>query len=78
MDEKMELRSEMSQMQVARREAAGALSANYVTLRDQFAMAALTGIMAHCGAMDGYEENAKGSYRQADAMLKARAEREVL
>ncbi len=48
---------------------------NKMTLRDQFAMAALTGMLA--GGMDcsSYVEEARRSYESADAMLAARADR---
>ena len=43
------------------------------TLRDQFAMAALTGLMANYGNDIGSDEDrARWSYEQADAMMKAR------
>lgn len=47
------------------------------TLRDQFAMAALMGILA-CpeNVVVTYEEYATSAYRQADAMLKAREPQE--
>lgn len=41
------------------------------SLRDQFAMAALTGMMAEGGA-DTFEGDAINAYMAADAMLKAR------
>ena len=41
-----------------------------VTLRDQFAMAALTGMLMRSV---GYEETAEKAYKFADAMLKSRA-----
>lgn len=50
-----------------------------VTLRDEFAMRAMQGMLATAGApclggLDGYEPHtAAAAYRLADAMLKARA-----
>lgn len=43
-------------------------------LRDEFAMAALTGLMAfaHTRIDESYDNLALWSYQQADAMLKAR------
>lgn len=44
-----------------------------VSLRDQFAMAALQGIMANPACVDsGLVEDAKLAYRAADEMMKAR------
>lgn len=49
------------------------------TLRDQFAMAALTGLLAHIGIVarnaPSDDDLARGSYEFADAMLKAREEK---
>lgn len=45
------------------------------TLRDEFAMAALTGLLAHDGDGDPYGDAAK-AYATADAMLAARKESE--
>ena len=42
------------------------------TLRDQFAMAALTGMLMRSV---GYEETAEKAYKFADAMLEARKEK---
>ena len=42
------------------------------TLRDQFAMAALTGMLMRSV---GYEETAEKAYKFADAMMKAREEK---
>ena len=45
------------------------------TLRDEFAMASLTGILASYEAGEGHYDNsdvAAGAYRLADAMLEAR------
>jgi hypothetical protein len=42
-----------------------------MTLRDHFAAAALTGLMAN-GTEDEMAERAKWAYQQADAMLAAR------
>jgi|15BtaG_2_1085339.scaffolds.fasta_scaffold02350_12 hypothetical protein len=41
-------------------------------LRDQFAMAALTGEVANPDSRGGYSEFAARAYRLADAMLEAR------
>lgn len=41
------------------------------TLRDEFAMAALTGIIASHGVDPGFDLHAD-AFRQADAMMKAR------
>lgn len=47
------------------------------TLRDEFAMAALAGLLA-CPVSEGRpEEFAKWSYQYADLMLEARQEKEV-
>ena len=47
-----------------------------VTLRDQFAMAALTGILANPPVdMRGLHDYATDAYRFADEMLKAREEK---
>ena len=43
------------------------------TLRDQFAMAAMQGMLAQYRLKDTQENFAKAAYSQADAMLKARA-----
>jgi hypothetical protein len=43
-----------------------------VDLRDQFAMAALTGIVGHPQPLEGCAEYARLAYEFADAMLKAR------
>jgi hypothetical protein len=47
----------------------------YLTLRDQFAMAALTGVLAN-PENDSFEHEAFAieAYRYADAMMKARGE----
>lgn len=45
---------------------------NEPTLRDQFAMAALTGMCAHPDCEGTYEEIANQVYRLADAMMNAR------
>ena len=42
------------------------------TLRDQFAMAALTGILANAERTGSMVESTEGAYAFADAMLKAR------
>ena len=47
------------------------------TLRDQFAMAALTGMCAHPDWVGTYHEIAMQVYRIADPMLKARQERKA-
>jgi hypothetical protein len=45
-----------------------------LTLRDQFAAAAMTGMLAYHGTNNSYTEErwAKHAYKQADAMLEAR------
>ncbi|MET0375647.1 MAG: hypothetical protein ABW128_15495 [Rhizorhabdus sp.] len=50
------------------------VSMDYPTLRDRFAMAALTGLYARGGVEAPMEEMAKDCYRIADAMLRARGE----
>lgn len=47
------------------------------SLRDQFAMAALTGMLADPGRDYTFEKAAGDAYGFADAMLKERAEGEV-
>jgi len=42
------------------------------TLRDEFAMAALTGFVANPNNIAGTEESAQWAYRYADAMIEAR------
>jgi hypothetical protein len=48
-----------------------------LTLRDRFAMAAMTGMLAYHGTNNSYTEEwwAKHAYKQADAMLEARNEK---
>lgn len=49
------------------------LEAQHMALRDQFAMAALTGLLTHMEWADcAYEDASKESYEFADAMLAAR------
>lgn len=43
------------------------------TLRDQFAMAALQGMISYDSGAGTYEEDAACAYKWADAMLRARA-----
>ena len=45
-----------------------------LTLRDQFAMAALTGLLASCKT-DCVDVYVKDAYQMADAMLEARKEK---
>ena len=45
-------------------------ASSYISVRDQFAMAALTGMLMRSV---GYEETAEKAYKFADAMLKSRA-----
>ena len=45
---------------------------NAPTLRDQFAMAALQGLLAEPNLCATHEEFAERAYRQADAMIEAR------
>jgi len=45
-----------------------------LTLRDQFAMAALTGLLASCKT-DCIDTYVRDAYRMADAMLEARKEK---
>lgn len=47
------------------------------TLRDEFAMAALTGLIANPQNMNALKQNAEAAYRYADAMLEARKNKEV-
>lgn len=47
------------------------------TLRDEFAMAALTGLIANPQNMNALKQNAEAAYRYADAMLEARKKKEV-
>lgn len=42
------------------------------TLRDQFAIAALTALLSSAGTMGTREGYCRGAYEYADAMLKAR------
>ena len=44
-------------------------ASSYISVRDQFAMAALTGMLMRSV---GYEETAEKAYKFADAMIKAR------
>lgn len=47
-----------------------------MTLRDQFAMAALTGLLADYERSGSFKEHSHDSYRMADAMMEARGESE--
>lgn len=53
----------------------------YVTLLDQFAMAALTGIMANIGVVSGHaptdRDVARWVFDTAEAMMKERESREI-
>lgn len=44
----------------------------YADKRDQFAMAALTGLLSSAGTMGTREGYCQGAYEFADAMMKAR------
>lgn len=65
------LRKELRETEDEAYELRDALHAARMTLRDAFAAAALTGLMAN-GTEDDMEQRATWAYQQADAMLKAR------
>lgn len=45
-------------------------------LRDEFAMAALTGILANPNYDNTFQKDAENAFKQADAMLKARSDQD--
>ena len=61
---------EMAQEEIERLREACKNVSSYISVRDQFAMAALTGMLMRSV---GYEETSEKAYKFADAMIKTRA-----
>lgn len=66
----VETRNSMSHIQAA--ESLHEISVNTPTLRDQFAMSALQGLLANQGLYIEPDDLSRHAYRLADAMLEAR------